>query len=831
MADLYLSSGDNLTGVTFGGNVFGAAGTETVTYTNDATGIVVDQNVEQVRLTGATSSYTFQQAGNQLLVFSGSTQVARITLQNDTNGTLISFANGTVEARVSAAGLTLGGTTVPATAPTPIIPTTIDSSGGTAVQTLTLTQGPDTLTGTNGDDVFNALPVNAAGVAVDTLSAFDDLDGGTGTDTLNIYTTGTENNAFPANTTVENVEIVNIFNAAAAADLADASNYAGVQQLWQIGAAADVTNLAEGTVAGFRNLEAAAGDIDVTAAATATSVAIEADGLAGATAANVAHLDVAGEALNSVTVQGTLEQNTANATAASLALDVTVGEDEQTLTVNSAVATTLTVDDSGSTDKVTSVNAAASAGAISFIGDTDVASIATGAGDDVVTLDTTTAANDPATSIDETVSASVVSGAGADEITVTTDGAGTTAVDAGDGDDTVVVNSRSDGKLTVNLGAGVDTFNVGGLATVNAGDTIDAGAGLDTLRLNIVGAANIGAFSNFEVFDAAGLGKALDVNILASNNTVTEFVTTGDVGANAELLNVGANVGYRVTGDTVVGNDLEFNQATPGALTVTLDIDEPSSTAPASTTAATAADASVTTNATSVNAVFDSAFVDAATGAGDNATQLVISADDAASLSVVSGGANASNELVFNGTGDLTSVTVSGAQALDLDLAGATNVASVNASALTGNLAFDLADLAASGSITLGSGDDVLVGANDRSIVGFEKGTAEDATAQSDFDVISLAGSVQAGDFAVAGGQFENGLLTFTGAGPATLTEALGIANLAANGANEALVFEYLGDSYVFSQGGATDTVIELSGVTGLTGLDTVGASANVYVF
>lgn len=858
MADLYLSSGENVAGVTFGGNVFGSTGTETVTYTNDATGIVIDQNVEQVRLTGATSSYTFQQAGNQLLIFTGATQVARVTLQNDTNGTLISFANGTVEARVSAAGLTLGGTTVPANAPTPVVPTTIDSSGGTAVQTLTLTQGPDVLTGTNGNDTFNALPVSATGAAVSTLTAFDDLDGGAGTDTLNIYTTANENKALGANATIENIEIVNIFNAdaAAAANLGDASKFVGVQQLWQIGAAADVTNLGQGTVAGFRNLNAgAATDVDVTATATATSVQIQADGLRGTDGTNVAELDVDGAALNSVSVQGTLAQNTANATAATLSLDVTAGKNVSTLTVNSAVATTLTATESKtSTVNITTVDASASAGSITFVADAATTNVLTGAGNDRVTLSTATAVDNKATTADETVSASASTGAGADVLTVATTGAGTTTVDVGDGNDTVNITSRSTGKLTVNLGAGTDAFNVAAGTAVNAGDVVDGGAGSDTLLLNIVGSANIGAFTNFEVFDAKGLTGTLDVDILASKNTVTEFVTTGDVVAGATLTNVGANVGYRILADTN-NVPLTLTQKTAGAMTVTLDVDE------AATVGAKFASPSVegnatATNATALNAVFDSSFFDASTGAGDNTANLDLTGNAASTLTIVSGGANATNDLDYTAgsatvggaaTSVLSSATISGSQALDFDVAsaGRANLATVNASALTGSLTFDLADLRASstftkfdgGTVVLGSGADTLTAATGETVVGFQRGTVEDAATRGAFDTIVLAGATQAADGAPAGAAYtlKDGKLTFTGAGPATLDEAVGLARAAADAPNETLVFEYLNSSYIFGEGAtvadADDVLIQLSGTTGLAGLDTIGADTNVYVF
>src|SRR5690606_272758 len=111
-----------------------------------------------------------------------------------------------------------------------------DNSG----ETVTLTTGADTFNGTAGNDIINALSVGVDGKAATTFSSFDKIDGGAGEDTLNIYTTGEDNTGFPTNASVKNVEIVNIYNEGAAANLGDASKYVGVEQLWQHGAAAAV---------------------------------------------------------------------------------------------------------------------------------------------------------------------------------------------------------------------------------------------------------------------------------------------------------------------------------------------------------------------------------------------------------------------------------------------------------------------------------------------------------------------------------------------------------------------------------------------------------------
>lgn len=689
------------------------------------------------------------------------------------------------------------------------------------------------------------------------------IDGGAGSDTLNIYSDNTANinDTFPTTITVKNVENVNILNANAAAGVfGDASKYEGVTTLTQVGFADNVTNLAATTTAAFKTVDA---NVTVAPTVAAASVKIALDNYGEGRTITVDG-SAATATLNTVTVSGTVKDTNADGTVAATSVAVSTGKDVESVAVTTAVKTTLTVTEnaaSGATKDVRTVDASASTGAVTFAGSVtggtagSVATIKGGSGDDTLTIVTATLKDDASTAADETVSASVQGGAGKDGITINTTGTGTTTATAGDGNDTVTLTADGSGKLTVDLGAGDDTFK--GAGAVAATDAVDGGAGTDSLLLNMVGAANIGAFSNFETFDAVGMNKTLDVEILVAKNTVTEFVMSGDNGGAAALTNIGAGVGFRVTGDTTVTNVTTLTQKTAGALTITLDIDETGTTA--ATTAVTDRDVAVTaSNATSIKAVFDSAFVAAATGAGDNATDLNITGTAATTLEVVSGGANALNELDYttasaSGKSVLTSVTVSGDRALDLDLiivGGGTNeVATINASALTGALTFALDDLKAVGTLTLGSGDDVITAqtgvavdvativAAQRKISGIEKGTAEDSTIQSNYDVIKLAGAIQALDdtTGTADASVKDGKITFKGAGPATLDQAVTFAQALID-ANEAAVFEYVGNTYVFAEGATdgagTDVLIQLTGVTGLNGLDAVNAAAGtLYVF
>lgn len=765
-----------------------------------------------------------------------------------------------------------------------------------------LTAGADNIAGTAGNDTINALTVNAAGTAATTLSAFDSIDGGAGTDTLNIYNNNTNNTALPSSASVKNVETINIFNDGGTfhtgtAGTVDASKFAGATQIWQNSLAGNVSNLAATTTAGFKDIDNTTATKQTVGAATGvTSAAVALDGVkgdstAGAPVDNIFTLAVNGDALNAVTVAGTLAKKdvASTAAAASLALGVTTGKNVESVTVNTAVKTTLTVTESAdptSTKNITTVDASASTGGVTYDGSVADAGVGykavtvkTGSGDDVVTIATVTAKDNAATTtVDETVSALLETNAGKDTITVNTTGDGTTTVNAGAGDDTVTLDARGSGKLTVTLGDGNDSFKFNGGA-VGATDAIDAGAGTDTLQLKGVGVANIGAFQNFEVFDVAGMTGNLDVDVLATKNTVTEIVGTGALAAtvltgvaNVSLLNLGAGVGFRATSDMTYdgstastggvddGADqgtLTLTQKVAGALTVTLDADATSTTAQNDDSIFV-----IASNATSLKAVFDTDSGFAQTSTVKNDQSIALTGSKATSLEVVSGGTNATNSLTYvygNGTstgnadGLLTSVTVSGAQALTLAFSDGTNdlesnIATINASSMTGGLTVDLADLKAGsgttfgGVVKLGSGDDVVTGANLRAIEGIEKGTAENAAAQSNFDLIKVTNAYQASDVAAGAvtgvAAVKDGLLTFSGAGPATLADALVIANAAAETSSEALVFEYVGNSYVFVQGGGSDVVVQLVGVTGLTGLDGIGTNAtesnnhtNLYVF
>lgn len=720
------------------------------------------------------------------------------------------------------------------------------ADGTTSVpgQTFRLTTGPDEFVGGDGNDVFDALSINSAGAAATTLSAFDELDGGAGTDTLNIYSEtvgGVDYNAtLPNSATIKNIEIINIRNLDGTTPFTTdgasvvASRFEGAEQVWQFGWASNVTGLGAGVTAGFNGVNA----FTTTVTGTGAAVNVALQGVTGAntlTATGVA-------ATNTMNISGSL------GTGGTLAANLTAGAAQTTANVNTAVATNLTLTGAG----LHTLSAGDSAGAITFAGQTtggaNLRSITTGSGNDTVTLSAATTG---------TVAGNLNAGSGNNTITVNTSGAGATNVTSGAGNDTVTINGTSTGvttvstgggndtvnlvgrgatgTLNVDLGAGNDTFAFGG-GVVRAGDSISGGSGTNTLHLSGVGASNAAVFTNFQKFDVVNMNGILDMDILAQNNTVLDLIGSGALGGASTLQNVGAGIGFTVTGN-MGGTTLSLTQKTAGAITITMDADSAAAGANSNTATLNA------TNATSVNLVFDTD--SAHTTAANNVQTIDLTAANTANTyTIVSGGTNASNvaDITTGGTGAKV-VTVTGSQALNLISSG-NAFASVDASAMTGALTIELDDIAATGTVKLGSGADKIVAqtpagggaggaiAAHRVLEGLGLADSDGKAAQVGFDVIEATGvAVRADGTDNTTWKVEDGLLTFLGAGPTTLEAAVGIA-AGITGGNQAVVFEYVGNSYIYGEDGANDAVlIKLSGVTDVGGLDTIGANTDLYVF
>ena len=445
--------------------------------------------------------------------------------------------------------------------------------GNLAGETFTLTKGADNFVGTTGADTFIAQSIESV------FTAFDELDGGKGVDTLTIYTDGAFNAGFPANAVVKNIEIININNEGAANyGPVDASVFQGATNINQNAFADAVTKLGANTVAGFNDI--VAGALSVTAAATAASAAV---------ALNVddaTTLTVAGDALNTVTVTGTVTDAAVPADGVdAIDLNVTVGKNVQALTVNSAVDVVLTATANGK--DVTSVDAAASAGAIFFNAATTVAAIKTGAGADEVALNTVFTTTSKA--------ASVTTGAGDDVIEVSLTAAGiagvTASVDAGEGDDEIFLDNIIDVTVNVNAGAGDDKVYLQAIDTVTEADVIEGGEGFDTIVADgktLVAEDYIlleEVITGFEGIEFVNVGASIDAARLAGYTAITfaggastatnvaaaqKISTSVDVNLTAAGYSTGATTTY--AGTVNVTNIESWNDIQVQAETVNLTV-------------------------------------------------------------------------------------------------------------------------------------------------------------------------------------------------------------------------------------------------------------------
>ena len=111
----FLDPNNNATVSNSNVTVYGASpGNEIVTIAPGMSGILIDQNIERINFSGASISYTFRQTGNMIIVYdsTGTTLIATAAVQDDADGTLLSFSDGTASAKFSGSIITLGTQTV-----------------------------------------------------------------------------------------------------------------------------------------------------------------------------------------------------------------------------------------------------------------------------------------------------------------------------------------------------------------------------------------------------------------------------------------------------------------------------------------------------------------------------------------------------------------------------------------------------------------------------------------------------------------------------------------------------------------------------------------------
>ena len=370
------------------------------------------------------------------------------------------------------------------------------NAGGNG-QTFTLTVNQDSLTGTAGNDTFNAgAAQDGAGTLINTLQNVDVIDGGAGTDTLAV----THAAAATVAATIKNIENINVRFADAKADL-NLGNATGVTTI----------NVADSTTAGVVTGVGAVGTISVKSqnqnasfdGSTATTLALTLDTFGKSTASNTVDLGTV-TAAKATTLNATL--NNAYAIINSTAADAVT-----TLSIAATGTNTLSLVDSGA--KVT-------AATVTGAGSVDLTATAlTGA---LTKFDGAAATGAIKVAIQSSKAAVITTGSGADVVDVDTTVTAQTTVDTGAGNDAVYVGAQLGSFKSVAGGEGTDIINI-----------TDA----DTWTT-----ANAALISGFETLDVSGgsngKGAGYDQALVAFSTVQIDEAINGTLVGNVTLTNV-----------------------------------------------------------------------------------------------------------------------------------------------------------------------------------------------------------------------------------------------------------------------------------------------------
>lgn len=445
----------------------------------------------------------------------------------------------------------------------------------------------ETLTGTSGNDTFNAIVDTTGATVLSTLNSGDSINGGAGTDKLNVTYTGTTGNPVVDLTSVEQVYLRPLVNTTQSA-----ATWTGVEQIWAdrsgVGNTLTVSNVASKDVVfglnqvqgdnsvarsevqtlDFTGTTRTDGNITVggvtvavravdTPAVTAGKVqaainsqTLTAPASGGAVTASVygnvvtvTFLNTAGDvapitvANGSSTITGTVAvAETVKGAAAAGTTELTAGVVASQLTgttdkLNLAVVDSGRVEQVAATESVAAIysyaQVAATAGyeqlAVTATGTKASAIDANGVGAALTTLEI---AGSQAVEV-------LVNNTALKTVTVTNT-AGSTVSLAGSTQN--VTATLAGGNDTLTTGSGIDTITAsGGNNTINAGtgnDVVTTGAGNDTITVG-AGSVNVNAGDGNNVVIVAGLDKTDVIKSGAGTTDVLGLTVADAVSASA----------------------------------------------------------------------------------------------------------------------------------------------------------------------------------------------------------------------------------------------------------------------------------------------------------
>lgn len=399
-------------------------------------------------------------------------------------------------------------------------------------ETFVLKAGIEQLQGTSGDDVFKA----EGGV----MDAGDVTDGGAGNDTLEVYGSNELKGTFT------NIENLTIAGTAAAATY----NLAPFSSTFTLKAAVDttVTNVTNQTLV----MDGVGGKtLTATMDAAQTSVKLVNEGSTGATfkaeGDKLASMDLTTNANTTLAVGG---GNTVKNVAITALADATITLTDLNVLENVTVAGDGSVKLTGAT-KV-DINATDSTGGVTVDGALDdTAAFTGGAGNDTITLGTSTQAHDM--------------GAGDDTVVLNNNALGMGgSVDGGDGMDTLVMSANAEAMTAENFKA-FTNFEVLGLKGGQASAGIDLDHFGDINHVAILGNLETEA-SIISNMDSNG---TLEFNAAAGQDITVNVTEAGEEGHTSDVLNVKLSAA-----DSIVNADNNLTVAKAKVETINIEADD-----------------------------------------------------------------------------------------------------------------------------------------------------------------------------------------------------------------------------------------------------------------
>lgn len=362
------------------------------------------------------------------------------------------------------------------------------------------------------------------------------------------------------------------------------------------------------------------------------------------------------------------------------------------------------------------------------------------------------------------------------------------------GDDAITLGANLGGKASIDLGAGDDVLLASGNALGAQG--ADGGEGTDTIAASLINAGSAGNIENFEIL---GLDRAdnLDLGLIEGIESL-ELRDGGD----ATYSNVALDQSLSIAEDNASNTTtLDFASATGDADSYSISFNAENNTA-----AAVDVDAGTVVVDGVENIELDS-------GSAEGETNNTIELDDDSA----------------------ETVTISGDQDLNLTFAtdfgqdgstDTTGVTAIDASAATGDVDIDLANVVADTdglAVTGGSGDDTLTTAGSSvSLTGGEGEDTFEVAANTGADNVVSITDMEEGDTIDFGGAtaFADEAVDVSSA-----TTLAGAFSLADDTVNEVSWFEYGNNTYAVNAGTTADdlddaTIVKLTGSVDLSEAD-----------